>query len=73
MLLFGVAIFSYCMNNFVDLVTEYKFYVGEFDEGDELNKFFGTMKKFNNNNHIETNLKEKIESYFSYRWASFKN
>lgn len=49
MLLFGVAIFSYVMNNFLDLVKEYKFYVGEFDEGDELNKFFGTMKKFNNN------------------------
>ena len=73
MLLFGVAIFSYCMNNFVDLVQEYKFYVGEFDEGDELTKFFGTMKKFNNNKPIETKLKENIENYFIYRWASFKN
>lgn len=33
MLLFGVAIFSYVMNNFLDLVAKYESYTGDFDEG----------------------------------------
>lgn len=56
MLLFGVAIFSYMMNNFLDLINQYKLYVGEYDEGDELNKFFGTMRKFNGNHPLNNEL-----------------
>jgi len=47
MLLFGVAIFSYIMGNVMGLIDLYGEYSADFDEGDHLSKFLGTLKKFN--------------------------
>ena len=46
-LLFGVAIFSIVMQNFVDILTNLNEFNAELSEGDELSKFLGTIKKFN--------------------------
>lgn len=40
MLLFGVAIFSYCMGIFISILDGFKRLDEEIDEGDELTKFF---------------------------------
>lgn len=42
-LLFGVAIFSYIMGNFIAIVEELKEFKQAIDEGDELSKFFGLI------------------------------
>lgn len=57
MLLFGVAIFSYIMNNLLSLVNQYDEHTGEYDDGDELNRFFGTLTKFNKDKPIDQKLR----------------
>ena len=47
-LLFGVAIFSYIMGNFISILDQYQKFNEELEDGDSLAKFFGTMKHFNN-------------------------
>jgi len=47
-LLFGVAIFSYIMGNFIDILQQFKKFHEDLDDGDNLMKFFGTLEKFNN-------------------------
>ena len=48
-LLFGVAIFSYIMGNFIEILTSFQILIAELDEGDNLSRFFGILKKFNDN------------------------
>ena len=38
-----------------------------------LSKFFGTIKKFNNNVPVDLDLKRKIEAFFAYKWTMDKN
>jgi len=40
---------------------------------DELEKFFGTLKKFNYNEFMDHDLHVQIERYFIYRWFNYKN
>ena len=39
------------------------------DEGDNLTLFLNTLKRFNNDKHLNHDWKIKIEAYFSYRWS----
>ena len=43
-LLFGVAIFSYIMGNFIEILDSFKALNCDLDDGDELSKFFGLLK-----------------------------
>jgi hypothetical protein len=52
-LLFGVAIFSYIMGNFIEILSEFKEFHKELDDGDNLSKFFGTLKYFNGQMDID--------------------
>jgi hypothetical protein len=64
----GVMIFSYIMGNFVEMIQSYEIMNGNIDDGDNLSKFFGLMKKYNKGRDINDELKKKIEAYFSFRW-----
>lgn len=46
-LMFGVSIFSYFMGNFIEILDKYHNLNAELDDGDNLNKFLGVMRKFN--------------------------
>ena len=46
-LLFGVAIFSYVMGNFIEILDKSQTIGRGFDNGDNLSKFFGLIKQFN--------------------------
>ena len=72
-LLFGVAIFSYIMGNFISILDQYQKFNEELEDGDNLNKFFGTMRHFNNQNPIDYELKSEIELFFDYKWTHDKN
>jgi len=43
MLLFGVAIFSYCMGKFVDIFNEIISFNADLEDGENLLKFFGLL------------------------------
>jgi hypothetical protein len=73
MLLFGVLIFSYIMNEYVALLEKYKDFVAEYDNGDQLRMFFGVLKHFNKNEDISFKRKKKFEAYFTYSWNNYKN
>jgi len=73
MLLFGVAVFSFVMGNFITILDATKSINDDLEEGDELSKFFGLLFQFNKNQHLDQDFKDQLESYFSYRWAQNLN
>ena len=72
-LLFGVAIFSLIMGNYIDIINQYNKYNASNDDGDRLTQFFGILRNFNYNEDINISLKRKIEKYFEYKWEVDKN
>lgn len=72
MLLFGVAIFSYIMGNFIDILSQFQSYQADLDDGDTLTKFFGVIYQFNGEKPLNQGLKKRIEDYFTYRWQNDK-
>lgn len=68
-LLFGVTLFSYIMSNIIDLFSLFNKYHDDFDEGESLVKFIGTLKKFNHGNDISIKMRKKIEEFFEYKWT----
>ena len=73
MLLFGVLIFSYCMGKFIEMSNQMISFNQSLDDGDNLAKFFGVLKRFNNNKPFNIELKKKIEDHFDYKWNQDKN
>lgn len=71
-LLFGVAIFSYVMGNFIEILGQFKEFHKDLEDGDNLAKFLGTIKQFNNEKPIEHWLQMKIEDHFDYKWKNDK-
>jgi hypothetical protein len=51
-LLFGVAIFSYIMGNFIDILAQIQLYNSVLEDAEALTKFFGIIEKFNNEKPI---------------------
>lgn len=72
-LLFGVAIFSYIMGNFIDILASFTTLMAGLDDGDNLSRFFGILKKFNDNQVIDCDIKHRIEEHFDYKWNNDKN
>lgn len=69
-LLFGVAIFSYIMGNFIEILNKFQNMNADIDEGDDLAMFFGLLKRFNGNRELNHNLVEKIINHFDIRWRT---
>ena len=46
-LIFGVALFSKMMSMFISIIDQVKLVYEDLDDGDELEKFFGLLKRFN--------------------------
>ena len=72
-LLFGVAVFSIVMGNFIEISDSFMSMNEEFDDGDNLSKFFGLLKKFNKGQSIQLEMKNNMEEFFDYRWRNDKN
>ena len=72
-LLFGVAIFSYIMGNFIEMLSDWKTLEADLDDGDNLSKFFGLIKYFNGNMDLEVGLKKRIEDHFDNKWEFDRN
>lgn len=73
MLLFGVAIFSFIMDKFIEMLHLTKQFNRSLDDGDNLSRFFGVCERFNDYKPLDLELKRKIESYFKFKWMHDKN
>ena len=71
-LLFGVALFSYIMGEFIEMVQKRLKYEAHGD-GEELARFFGLLKYFNDADDFDPKVQANIEQYFEYRWDNDKN
>ena len=60
-LLFGVAIFSLIMGAFTEILEEFQGFTKEIDYVDELARFFGLLRQYNNKHRIDLPLKRRIE------------
>ena len=69
----GVAVFSYIVGNFVMAIENFYLIQDEFDEGEDLYRFFGLLKNFNSGNNINKKLIQDFESYFEYKWQNDRN
>ena len=56
-LLIGVAVFSYIMGIFICILDQHQSLSADFENGDQLSQFFGTMSYFNDNRPIKLSLK----------------
>ena len=72
-LMFGVAIFSYVMGNFITILNTTKSLNDDLEEGTQLSKFFGLLIRFNKNRPLKEEFKHKLEAYFEYRWSNDNN
>ena len=72
-LLFGVAIFSYIMGNFITILSTFDEMMAGNEDDTNLGRFFGVLMKFNGGNHINTTVKENIEVFMDYKWQYDKN
>mmetsp|Transcript_24293 Transcript_24293/g.37506 ORF Transcript_24293/g.37506 Transcript_24293/m.37506 type:complete len:96 (+) Transcript_24293:1198-1485(+) len=55
-LLFGVALFSYIMGNFIDILASYNQLYEINDESEGLYRFFGILTKFNRGKPLNPRL-----------------
>ena len=69
-LLFGVAIFSYIMGIFIEILDKISQFNADLDEGDGLAKFFGILQKFNNHSQIDPDIEQRITAFFDYKWQN---
>ena len=74
-LLFGVAIFSYIMGEFTSMLEKIKTINKDKHEeiDEELSKFFGVLKSFNQNEPIDKGIQEEIHDFFSYKEEHDRN
>lgn len=72
-LLFGVAVFSFIMGNFIEMLMEFKIVTSENEDNANLSKWFGLLARFNKGRPLPKEMLFKIEEYFNYYWANDKN
>jgi len=60
-LLFGVAIFSWIMGNFIDILHKFNAVNADLEEADLLAQFFGVLEKFNRSQPFNLKCKRTIE------------
>ena len=73
LMLGGVAVFSYVMGNFIEILDKIIFMTHPLEEADMLSKFFGLLIRFNRNQQLDMKMKQDIETYFEFRWSNNKN
>jgi len=61
------------MGIFIEILNQYKDLNADLDDGDNLSKFFGLLRRFNDNVPIKVQLKDEIEKHFDYKWKRDKN
>lgn len=72
-ILFGVAVFSFIMGNFIEMLMEFKVVTAENEDSANLTRWFGMLARFNKGRPLPKEMTLKIEEYFTYYWSNDKN
>ena len=73
-LLLGVGIFALIMGNFLDIIDRFKMLDEVIEDGEQLNRFFDTIKKrYNHGFDMNIESKRHIEMFFENKWQNDKN
>jgi hypothetical protein len=72
-LLVGVAVFSFIMSNFIEILMRYKIITADNDESEALAKWMGLLARYSANHKLEKSMIEKLENYFNYYWSHDRN
>jgi hypothetical protein len=72
-MLLGVAMFSYVMGSFTDLISSYDKKLGIIDQNADLQNWLTMLTKFNKHKPLSTELIYKIDKHFSYFWQNDRN
>jgi len=72
-MLFGNAVFTYIMTEFLSYLADWKKIDRGLEDGDELHFFLNVLKFFNGGVPVDHEFKHEIEDYFDYYWSNDKN
>jgi hypothetical protein len=72
-MLLGVAMFSYVMGSFTELISSYEKIIGDGDKDSELHNWLSVLEKFSKNKPFEANLIGRIDKHFAYFWKNDRN
>ena len=73
LLLVGVALFTYIMGLFIEMIDELQRINNSYEDGDRLTKFFSALQYLNGKQEIKQELRDTIEQFFEYSWTHDRN
>ena len=73
LLIFGVSVFSYQMGDILALIDDWNELHEVNEDGDNLNKFFNVLRKYNLGENVDIGFQQAIENHFSYMWDTDRN
>lgn len=72
-LLIGVALFSFIMGNFIEILLNYKTITADNNESEDLTKWLNVLAKFSKTRKLNKDLIKRLENYFEYYWQRDRN
>jgi len=69
-MILGIALFSYIMGNFNDVLTNYDKRMGIVDKGADLQVWMTSLSKFTSNQPLPRDLVQKIDEHFKFFWKN---
>ena len=72
-MLFGAMATTILINDWMEILGNFNDFSKPYEENEKLNIFFGTMKRFNEDQRLPSQLEVRIEKYLQYRWSNDKN
>jgi hypothetical protein len=72
-LLVGVAVFSYIMGQFINILMALQTVQADNEDSENLSKWLGLLAHFNNNKPLPKSMIKQLEVYFEYYWQNDKN
>lgn len=73
MILFGVALFSIIISEFLEMIAEIQAIKNQQLDDEELEIFFVTIAYFNNKKTLNQSFVDEITDFFKYKWEYDKN
>ena len=73
MILFGVALFSIIISEFLEMITEIQSVLNQQTDDEQLEVFFVTITYFNDKRTLSQPIVDEITDFFKYKWEMDKN
>ena len=73
MILFGVALFSVIISEFLDMITRIKSILSQETDDELLESFFVMFKSLNDQKMLKQSIIDEITSFMKFKWGNDKN